>query len=281
MGTVTKISRKDDIVIISPNRQQNRIVTLLKKIFVNSAAIIAFLIIWEIVARLEMVSTPAFFPTVTKIAGALAGEAASGELWENILISLRRAFTGFICGLSIAIPLGLAIGWFKTFGTFINPLLQVFRNMPVLALLPVFVMFFGIGEVSKVVVILWGVLWYTLLNTIAGVRSVDPQLIKAARSMGTGSLRLFATVVLPASLPFIFTGIRLSATVSILILIAAEMMGANSGLGYALFFYQVNFLIPQMYSYIIVMAVLGTTLNFVLEAVERRSFRWRDESGNT
>ncbi len=88
-------------------------------------------------------------------------------------------------------------------------------------------------------------------------------------------------MVLPAALPFIFTGVRLSATVSILILIAAEMMGANSGLGYALFFYQANFLIPQMYSYIIVMAVIGTTLNFVLEAVERHSFRWRDESGTT
>jgi NitT/TauT family transport system permease protein len=281
MGTVRKISRKDDIVIINPNKRQNRAVTLLKRIFFNSAAIIAFLLLWEIAARLEVVSTPAFFPPVTKIAAALAGEAASGELLKNILISLQRAFTGFVCGLCIAIPLGLAIGWFKNFGNFINPLLQVFRNMPVLALLPVFIMFFGIGEVSKVVVILWGVLWYTLLNTIAGVRSVDPQLIKAARSMGTGSLRLFTTVVLPAALPFIFTGVRLSATVSILILIAAEMMGANSGLGYALFFYQVNFLIPQMYAYIIVMAVLGTVLNFVLEGVERRSFRWRDESGTT
>lgn len=281
MGTITKISRKNDIVIVSGHRQQNRAAVLLKKIFINSAAIIAFLLLWELVARLKVVSTPAFFPTVTKIAGALAGEAASGKLWGNILISLQRAFTGFVCGLSVAIPLGLSIGWFKTFGNFINPLLQVFRNMPVLALLPVFVMFFGIGEVSKVAVILWGVLWYTLLNTISGVRSVDPQLIKAARSMGTGSLRLFSSVVLPAALPFIFTGVRLSATVSILILIAAEMMGANRGLGYALYFYQANFLIPQMYAYIIVMAVLGTTLNFILEAVERRSFRWRDESGTT
>ena len=281
MGTVTKISRKDDIVITDPNKRQNRAVVILKKIFINSAAIIAFLLLWEIVARLKLVSTPAFFPPVTKIAVALAGEAASGKLLANIMISLQRAFAGFVFGLCVAIPLGLAIGWFKKLGNFINPLLQVFRNMPVLALLPVFVMFFGIGEISKVVVILWGVLWYTLLNTIAGVRSVDPQLIKAARSMGTGSLRLFATVVLPAALPFIFTGVRLSATVSILILIAAEMMGANSGLGYALYFYQANFLIPQMYAYIIVMAVLGTALNFVLEAVERRSFRWRDESGTT
>jgi NitT/TauT family transport system permease protein len=224
---------------------------------------------------LELVSTPTFFPTVTKIAGALVSEAQNGHLWANIIVSLRRALIGFFIGLAIAIPLGLAIGWFKTFGDILNPLLQVFRNMPVLALLPVFVMFFGIGEVSKIVVILWGVLWYTLLNTISGVRSIDSQLIKAARSMGTKSIKLFVSVVFPGALPFIFTGVRLSATVSILILIAAEMMGANSGLGYALYFYQANFLIPEMYAYIVVMAVLGTTLNFVLESVEKRVFHWR------
>lgn len=269
---------KKDIIIIN-DKKQNSIFDGLKKILLNSSAIILFLILWEAVARLKLVSTPAFFPPVSKVVEALINEAASGTLWANMQISLQRALIGFVVGLSIAIPLGLAIGWFKKFGTFINPLLQVFRNMPVLALLPVFVMFFRIGELSKVMVIMWGVLWYTLLNTISGVRNVDSQLIKAARSMGTGSLRLFASVVLPAALPFIFTGVRLSATVSILILIAAEMMGANSGLGYALYFYQANFLIPQMYAYIAIMAILGTTLNFVLEAVERRTFRWRDEPG--
>jgi NitT/TauT family transport system permease protein len=246
----------------------------------NSSAIIAFLLIWQIAAMLEVTSTPTFFPTVTKIAAALWDEAKSGLLLANTLVSLRRAMIGLVCGLAVAIPLGLAIGWFDTFSKIISPLLQVFRNMPVLALLPVFVMFFGIGETSKIVVILWGVLWNTLLNTIAGVKSVDPQLIKAARSMSTGSLRLFATVVLPGALPFIFTGIRLSATVSILILIAAEMMGAQSGLGFALYFYQGNFLIPKMYAYIVVMAVLGTGLNFALESIERRTFRWRAEIRN-
>jgi NitT/TauT family transport system permease protein len=257
--------------------KNNITASIFSKVFRNTCAILVFLILWEIAARLGLVSTPAFFPPVTKIGEALFSEASSGALWVNILISLRRSFLGFASGLAVSIPLGLAIGWFRAFGDLLNPLLQVFRNMPTLALLPVFVMFFGIGEFSKIMVILWGVLWFTLLNTIAGVRSVDPQLIKAARSMGIRPLRLFAFVVIPAALPFIFTGVRISATVSILILIAAEMMGAQSGLGYAMFFYQANFKIPEMYGYIIVMAILGTTLNFVLEAVERRSFRWRDD----
>jgi NitT/TauT family transport system permease protein len=272
---------KKDIIVLQPENTRTGAIAVLKKIFMSTVAILTFIVLWEIAARLELVSTPAFFPPVSKVFVALAQEAVNGKLWSNIAISLMRSFLGFILGLAVAIPLGLAIGWFKAFGALINPLLQVFRNMPTLALLPVFVMFFGIGEPSKIIVILWGALWTTLLNTIAGVRSVDPQLVKAARAMGTGSIRLFGSVVLPAALPFIFTGVRMSATFSILILIAAEMMGANSGLGYAMFFYQANFKIPQMYAYIIVMAVFGTTINFVLEDVERRSFRWRDESGTT
>ena len=268
------------LVITLKSTKQTSLIAFPKKILLNSGAILLFLVLWEVVAQLKLVSTPVFFPPFSKVFMALIDEAANGKLWDNLQISLQRALIGFAVGLCVAIPLGLAIGWFKKFGNFVNPLLQVFRNLPVLALLPLFVMFFHIGEFSKIMVIMWGVLWYTLLNTISGVRSVDAQLVKAARSMGTGPFRLFGSVVLPAALPFIFTGLRLSATVSILILIAAEMMGANSGIGYALYFYQANFLIPQMYAYIMVMAILGTTVNFVLEAVERRSFRWRDEPGS-
>jgi NitT/TauT family transport system permease protein len=94
-------------------------------------------------------------------------------------------------------------------------------------------------------------------------------------------VRLFATVVLPASLPNIVTGMRISATTSILILIAAEMLGASKGLGYRLNFYQANFKFTEMYAYLVVMSVIGVTLNFALERIEKRSFRWRDESGST
>jgi NitT/TauT family transport system permease protein len=245
-------------------------------IFNKSFAIIVFLLIWEICGRFSLFVNPIFLPPFSKVLLAGSRMLISGELWKHATISLQRSIIGFSLGMVVAIPLGLAIGWFKRFGAILSPLLQVFRNMPTLALLPVFVMFFGIGEFSKVMVIFWGVLWSTLLNTISGVNNVDPQLIKASRSMGTGNLRLFATVVLPASMPYIFTGMRISATVSILILIAAEMMGANRGLGYALFFYQANFKIPEMYVYIILMAILGTSLNFSLEALEKRNFRWRD-----
>jgi NitT/TauT family transport system permease protein len=251
------------------------------RIFYSLIAIILFLGLWELAARMHWLINPLFLPPFSKVAQTLWNIIASGELVMHMFISLQRALIGFLLGCAFAVPLGLAIGWFKRFGGLINPLLQTFRNIPTLALLPVFVMFFGISETSKIAVIFWGVIWGVLLNSIAGVQSVDPQLIRASRSMGTNSIRLFATVILPASLPYIFAGMRLGATISVLILIAAEMIGASRGLGYALYVYQANMQYPLMYAYIIVMAMLGLLLNFSLERLEKRSFRWRDETGTT
>ncbi|MDR0819612.1 MAG: ABC transporter permease [Oscillospiraceae bacterium] len=251
------------------------------QLFSYTISTILFLGLWELTARMHWLVNPKFLPPFTEVVATLWSIIVSGELGMHILVSLRRALMGFTLGCLFAVPLGLSIGWFKRFGNFISPLFQVFRNIPTLALLPVFVMFFGISETSKIVVIFWGVIWGVLLNSIAGVRSVDPQLIRASRSMGTSPIRLFATVILPASLPHIFAGMRLGATISILILVAAEMIGASRGLGYALSFYQAHMQYSYMYAYIIVMAVLGLLLNYTLGLVEKRSFRWRDESGAT
>lgn len=254
---------------------------MLRSVFRNTISIVVFLTLWEVCARLHFIINPLFLPPFSTVVGTLGQIAVSGELWSNAAISLQRALIGYTAGILFAVPLGLAIGWFRGFEQIVNPLLQVFRNLPVLAMLPVFITFFGIGEFSKVFVVFWGVLWSVLLNTIAGVRSVDPQLVRASRSMGTSPVRLFRTVVVPASLPHIFTGMRLSATTSVLILIAAEMLGASSGLGYALTFYQANMKFPQTYAYIIVMAIIGVSLNFILQRIEKHTFRWRDESGTT
>jgi NitT/TauT family transport system permease protein len=251
---------------------------VVKKAVSLSLAIIIFLLLWELCGRNGWLVNPLFLPPFSKVVQTLGDLVANGDVLRHASISLRRAVTGFCGGLVFAIPMGLALGWNKRLETFLNPLLQMFRNLPILALFPVFVMFFGIGELSKGVIIFWAVIWPTLLSTIAGVKSVDPQLIKAARSMGTSSLRLFVTVVLPAALPYIFTGVRLSAANSILVLVAAEMIGASRGLGYALYFYQMNMMVPQMYAYLVIMAIIGVSLNGILELVEKRSFSWRSDN---
>ncbi|MDR1589274.1 MAG: ABC transporter permease [Oscillospiraceae bacterium] len=248
------------------------------KTFYGWLAIICFFALWEIASRLGLLINPLFLPPFTKIVSTLWKIIAGGGIWKHLLISLQRALLGFAAGFLFAVPFGLAIGWFRRLEGFLNPLLQIFRNTPTLALLPVFIMFFGITETSKVVVIFWGSFWGLLLNSISGVQNVDPQLIRASRSMGTSSPRLFLTVILPASLPSIFTGLRLSATASVLIVIAAEMIGANKGLGYQLYFYQANYKFTEMYAYIFVMAFIGVSLNNILARVEKNSFRWRDDA---
>jgi NitT/TauT family transport system permease protein len=201
----------------------------------------------------------------------------SGELIVHILVSLKRSLLGFGLGMIVALSLGLMIGWFKKFEYYVDALLQTFRQTSILALFPVFILLFGIGEVSKIAIVFWGVLWPILLNTVTGVKNTDPLLIKSARSMGASQFTIFEKVVLPSAIPSILTGIRLSATLSIIVLTAAEMMGANAGLGFLVFDSQGKFRIPEMFAAIITMSMLGLIVNYSIVAIEKRVARWKEE----
>lgn len=239
-------------------------------------AVIVFLAIWELAPRVGL-ADPIFVPPLDKVLASLVPIAKDGTLLKDVAISLQRAILGFGLSVIIAIPLGLLIGWFKRVERFLDPLLQFFRQTSPLALLPVFILIFHIGELSKVAIIFWGVLWPVLINTIAGVKSVDPLYIKSARSMGASPLTLFAKVILPGASPLIFSGVRLSASSAIVMLTAAEMIGANSGLGFLIYYSQQTFKVPEMYAAILMIAILGTIVNYILVAVEKRVMKWKEE----
>ncbi|MFF0814916.1 ABC transporter permease [Rhodococcus sp. NPDC003318] len=252
----------------------SRIAATVVRVLKPSLAIIALLAIWELAPRFGLVDE-VFLPPFSTVFGAFVDLAQSGELWEHVSASLSRALTGFSVAVVIAIPLGIAIAWYRPVAEFLNPVLELFRNTAALALLPVFVLILGIGEESKVALVIYACTFPILLNTISGVRTVDPLLIKSASSLGLPPIRLFQKVVLPAAVPTIFTGIRMAAASSILVLIAAEMVGAKAGLGYLITSSQLNFQIPNMYAGIVAIALLGLFLNAVLVLVERRLSRWR------
>jgi len=239
-------------------------------------AIVLFLATWETLPRLGIVNAT-FLPPFSGVAIFLVRTLISGELERHILISLARSATGLLLALSFALPLGFILGWFKTFERYVDPLIQLFRQTSAFALFPLFILILGIGEVSKVAIIFYGAQWPILLNTISGVKNVDPLLVKSARSMGLGRFALFRKVVLPAALPTIFTGLRLAATMSILIIVSAEMMGASSGLGYVLTNSQYNFDILRMYSAIVTLALIGLATNHILVTLERRLTSWKQE----
>ncbi len=250
----------------------------LKKFIKQTIVLLALIIFWEVGPSIGLVN-PAFFPTFSEVVSSWGGLLVSGELFDHFSASIVRSFSGFVLALLIAIPLGLLIGWYPLAKELLNPALELFRNTAALALLPVFMLFLGIGETSKIAIVLFACTWPILLNTIAAVRNVDPLLIKSARSMNISSFKLFLKVILPASIPTMFTGIRLAGTGAILVLIAAEMVGAKEGLGYLITYSQYNFQIPEMYAGILSISLLGLLINQGLLSVEKRLSKWKQEVG--
>ncbi|MEW9699780.1 ABC transporter permease [Paenibacillus sp. SI8] len=246
----------------------------LRKAFKNAIVIIALLVIWELAPRIGLVDIT-FFPPISEIGAAWWQLLLSGDLVDHTIASLSRSLAGFLLAILISIPLGLAIGWWKKVSEYLNPLLELLRNTAALAILPVFILLLGLGETSKIAIVLYACAFPLLLNTISGVKNVDPLLIKSARSMGLSSLSLFRKVIVPAAIPTIFVGIRQAGASSILVLVAAEMVGAKSGLGYLIQYAQFSFQITNMYAGIISISVIGVIINYLLVALEKRLTGWK------
>ncbi|MFJ2619056.1 ABC transporter permease [Glutamicibacter sp. NPDC087344] len=247
----------------------------LGKSLYRSGAIVLFLALWELLPLFVLApSAKVFLPPLHEVLQALWQLAISGDLWTHIVASLSRSAAGFTLAIAIGIPAGLIIAWYPKIRQFLNPLLEVFRNTAALALLPVFTLILGIGETSKIAIVVYAAFFPVLLNTILGARNVDPLLIRAARTLGLTNVEIFSKVILPSAVPTIFTGIRMAGTASVLVLIAAEMIGAKAGLGYLITNSQASFLIPQMYAAILTVSVLGYVVNALLVALERHFSRW-------
>lgn len=234
----------------------------------------AFLAWWQL-ASVYGHST-SVFPPLDKIAAALWHGLVSGTLLNDIEISLQRAGIAFTSAVVLGIPLGLIMGQAPAVEEALDPIFQLFRQTSALAVYPVFILLLGLGEMSKVFVIFWATLFPVLLATIGGVKEVDQKLIEMSHSYGANRLTIFRRVVLPASVPAIFVGLRLSATTALLMLIAAEMIGANSGIGFQVMNAEYNFQIPMMYAAIFLLAFLGLAANSILVALQRRICRWTD-----
>ncbi|MEZ2299683.1 ABC transporter permease [Variovorax sp. RCC_210] len=236
--------------------------------------IVLFLLLWEALPRLGVVSD-AYLSPPSAVLAAIGQLIDNHQLWKHVAASLQRSLWGLVLASAAGVVLGLLIGGFKRLAAIVDPVLQLFRQTSAFALFPVFILFLGIGELSKVAIIFWASFWPVLLSTVSGVKQVDRLLVNSALSMGASRSFIFFKVVLPASLPSIFTGVRLAGAYSITALVAAEMIGAHSGLGFLTLNSQETFQIPTMYAGILMLAVLGLLLNYLLALLERRLLRWR------
>jgi NitT/TauT family transport system permease protein len=244
--------------------------------FQGLIGVILFILLWEFAPRFGWVD-PFLIPSFSSVIKSLIEFTTSGDLFIHAAVSIRRAGIGFCCATIIAIPLAFIVGWFTQIRNFLNPVLQLLRQLPTLALFPALMLVFGIGEVSKVIIIGKACFWPIFLNTVTAVSEVDPLLVKSARSMCLSRVGMFRKIVLPSIFPSVFTGFRMSATYAIVTLVAAEMMGANAGLGYTIFHAQSTFTIPLMYGGILIFILLGLTTHYGLAFIEKKISSWKQE----
>jgi len=213
-------------------------------------------------------------PEPLAVARAFVSLALSGELLDHVLVSTRRALLGFAIGGSAGLLLGLLTGTFRQAETLLDSTLQMVRNIPPLALIPLVILWFGIDETAKLFLVALGVFFPVYLNTFHGIRSVDKGLIEMARSYGLSGRALYAQVILPGALPSILVGVRFSLGLMWVLLIVAETISAQAGIGYltmnAREFLQTDVVLVGILLY----ALLGKLADLLARALERRWLRW-------
>jgi NitT/TauT family transport system permease protein/sulfonate transport system permease protein len=234
---------------------------------------LAFFGAWEALSRSGLVND-VMLPAPSTIAQSAWSLLLTGELARHLAASFLRAMVGFVSGSVLAIVLGVAMAQIPLLQAAINPLVQMFRAVPSLAFVPLAIFWFGIGETSKIFLIAWGVFFPVWVNTYIGVRDSNPLFHRAAASLGASGWRNFAFVVLPAALPFIIAGLRVSLSVALVVLVAAELAGAAFGVGYLIQMSQQVFRVDQMFVGLIVLGVMGFSADLLFELAVHRLFPW-------
>jgi ABC-type nitrate/sulfonate/bicarbonate transport system permease component len=238
--------------------------------------ILLLLCFWQF-SSLYIMNTPTW-PPVTDIFVAWYQNVIDGTLIVHLLATLWRQMLGYWLAVVLGISLGLAIGYYRFAYNLMEPLIEVFRPIPGPAYLPVLVLFVGIGNEMKVVLVLIASLFPILLNTYGGVRSIDPVQFDTARTLGLTTVQTLREVVLPAASPQILTGMRISLAISLILAILSEMIVSNDGLGYFTLLAERTFKVPDMYAGIFTLAMLGYALNRLFLLGESKLIRWHQES---
>lgn len=249
----------------------------LRRLATTAAAVLVVLLLWWLVTATELV-TPLFLPAPGAVWQAFVTASTEGYrgflLWEHIAISLQRVAIAFFLALAIAVPLGMLVAASRTLETIVDPFVNFYRPLPPLAYYTLLVIWFGIGEQSKVLLLLLAAFPPLFIATVGGVRGVRRERIDAARSLGAGRVKTLRYVIFPSILPDIFTGIRVAVGFTYTTLVAAEMVAAKTGIGWLVLdasrFLQTSY----VFMGIIVMGLTGVVLDGIVKAAQRRAVPW-------
>jgi ABC-type nitrate/sulfonate/bicarbonate transport system permease component len=246
--------------------------------FLPNLALLVFVILaWQFASTVWIPSIDphmaVLMPAPTTIAVTAAGMIVSGELFFHLMASLKREAAAFLLAAS-AIPLGIAMGWWRLVYNQVNPIMEILRPIPPLAWIPLSILWFGIGDEQNEFIIFLGMFFPILVNTIVGVKNIDPNLVRAARSLGAPEHKVLARIVLKGALPQIITGVRIGLGVGWMALVAAELVGANSGLGFLINDARSMLRTDTITVGMLSIGVVGFLIDTAIQMLSRRLLPW-------
>lgn len=238
------------------------------------ASPIVLLLLWEFISRTQIVN-PKLFPPPSSIIGTFIHMVLNGVLFNDVSISLGRIIGGFLLGTIPGILLGLLMGMYLPFRYFFRPIIMSMMPIPTIALLPIIMMIFGINEMSKLVTIAGSVFFPVVINTAAGVANIDQIYLDVARNYGAKSKDFFLKIALPGALPVMMEGIQMGQAIALLTIVAAEMIGAHSGIGYLIWSSYKVFSLKEMYVGLVLISFFGYLFSLLLRWLQKKLIPWQ------
>ena len=245
----------------------------------GGVSVFIFLAIWELCGNTFQLINPMFMSAPSLIVKAAWQMFASGEIWNDLYISGIEFAWGYILSIVVAIPFGIAIGWYKKFAYVCDPFVNAMNATPRVALLPLVIIWLGIGILSKVGIIFLGAVFPLLINTRDGVKTTPANLLTAARSFGASEWQIFKSVVLPSTVPFILTGLRLAVGRALIGVMVGELYAATAGIGFMITVAGATFQTDKVFVGVLIFAIGGMVLTDLIDRYEARFDKWRPKVG--
>lgn len=242
--------------------------------FAGAACFLALLLVWEASARLSPI-IQFYFPPISEVMLSLYQLILAQELLGHLLASLMRFLSGYLLAAAIAVSCGMMLGYSRLVYSFFEVLIELLRPMPSVAIIPVAILFLGIGYPMIVAVTMYACAWPILINTMDGVRNIDRTLIDTGRTFGLGRWKIFRKIALPAASPYIMTGLRISLPIALILVTTTEMVVGGKGMGFFILDEERSLRTSNMYAGIVVVAMLGYLLNRLFLLLESKAMAWQ------
>ncbi len=276
MNRTTTLQHEADVAAPAAGRRSPMRRLLDSRGFVAVRSFAIFIGLWYL---MMLWANPLQLPSPFRVVDALAGLAASGELFRHALLTTSRLAIALVVATALAVPLGFLMGLNRKADALIDPVVELLRPISGIAWIPLGIFIFGVGDTLPVFIMMYVAFFPLLLNTVSGVRHVDQRLVAAARTMGVSRWAMLRQVIVPAALPTMMVGFRLAFAGAWAAVIAAELIGAPSGLGFAIEWYRQLLMSPKVFGFIVMIGIVGYLCDLGLRALQRWLTPWAEGTG--